>query len=77
MRLAETRPSRSLTVGPAVGAVRELFDKVKAINTKHGKFDLCVCVGDFFGPPAEDGGVSSEVQDLLDGKLEGARGFCL
>ena len=49
-----------LTVGPAVGAIRELFTKVKAIDAKHGKFDLVICVGDFFGPPDGEN-VSQEV----------------
>jgi hypothetical protein len=62
----------SLTVGPAVGSIRDLFAKVKTIDAKHGKFDLVLCVGDFFGPPRDDGSVSEEVNELLDGKLEGA-----
>jgi hypothetical protein len=60
-----------LTVGPAVGQIRDLFTKVKAIDAKHGKFDLCLCVGDFFGPVSEDGELSKDVTELLDGTLEG------
>ncbi|EPQ57901.1 hypothetical protein GLOTRDRAFT_36948, partial [Gloeophyllum trabeum ATCC 11539] len=40
-----------LTVGPANGAIGELFAKIKSINDKHGPFDLAICTGDFFGPP--------------------------
>ena len=58
-------------MGPAVGAIRDLFEKVKAINTKHGKFDLVLCVGDFFGPSDGDT-VSKEVDELLRGEIEGA-----
>jgi hypothetical protein len=61
----------SLTVGPAVGSIRDLFAKIKAINAKHGKFDLVLCVGDFFGPVREDGEISEEIKDLLDEKIEG------
>ncbi|KAL5511306.1 hypothetical protein ACEPAH_4522 [Sanghuangporus vaninii] len=58
-----------LTVGPAVGAIRDLFAKVKAIDAKHGKFDLVICVGDFFGP-VEGEQVSKEVDELLRGEIE-------
>jgi hypothetical protein len=55
-----------------VGSIRDLFAKVKAIDAKHGKFDLCLCVGDFFGSAGEDGEVSKDVTELLDGTLDGA-----
>lgn len=57
-----------LTVGPAVGSIRELFSKVKAIDAKHGKFELVLCVGDFFGPESEQ---EDEVRALLSGEIEG------
>ena len=63
-----------MTVGSAFGSIRDLFAKVKAIDAKHGKFDLLICVGDFFGPPRIDEQVSEENDDisqLLDGRLEG------
>lgn len=61
-----------LTVGSALGSIRELFAKVSAIDKKHGKFDLLLCVGDFFGPPTEDSGTSDDdASQLLDGLLEG------
>jgi len=63
--------SLSLTVGSAVGSIRELFTKVKAIDAKHGKFDLLLCTGDFFGPVAEST-PDDEVSQLLAGQLEGA-----
>ncbi|KIM49370.1 hypothetical protein M413DRAFT_106212 [Hebeloma cylindrosporum] len=62
-----------LTVGAAIGSIRDLFAKVKAIDAKHGKFDLVLCTGDFFGPikdteaHSED---SDEITQLLDGALE-------
>ncbi|KAF5330347.1 hypothetical protein D9619_005485 [Psilocybe cf. subviscida] len=63
-----------LTVGSAVGQIRDLFAKVKAIDAKHGKFDLLLCTGDFFGLPSETDDGSAEVDDdiaqLLDGRLE-------
>ncbi|TCD60562.1 hypothetical protein EIP91_009865 [Steccherinum ochraceum] len=61
-----------LTVGSAAGSIRDLFAKVKAIDAKHGKFDLVLCTGDFFGPPkvGEEYGEEDEVIQLLEGKLE-------
>lgn len=64
----------SLTVGSAIGSIRDLFAKVKAVDAKHGKFDLVLCTGDFFGPKLDreneaDG--ESETNLLLEGKLEG------
>ncbi|KAJ2934947.1 hypothetical protein H1R20_g2137, partial [Candolleomyces eurysporus] len=59
-----------LTVGSAVGSIRELFAKVKVIDAKHGKFDLLLCAGDFFGPLTEDDSVDDEVSQLLEGRIE-------
>lgn len=61
---------RRLTVGPAIGSIKELFTKVNAINAKHGKFELLICVGDFFGA-SDDGSGSPEVEELLNGQIEG------
>ncbi|KZT26632.1 hypothetical protein NEOLEDRAFT_1147265 [Neolentinus lepideus HHB14362 ss-1] len=71
-----TGPVKVLTVGPAVGAISELFTKIKSINDKHGPFDLAICTGDFFGPPRSeepkvDVNLEDDVDKLLDGKLEG------
>ncbi|TFY76541.1 hypothetical protein EWM64_g7470 [Hericium alpestre] len=65
---ATTSSLKILTVGSALGSIRELFAKVKGINAKHGKFDFVLCVGDFFGPvkEGEDGG---DVADLLEAPL--------
>jgi hypothetical protein len=60
-----------LTVGSAVGAIRELFLKLKAIDAKHGSFDFALCTGDFFGLPKEENAEEDEVHQLLSGKLEG------
>ncbi|KAH9950204.1 nuclear protein [Amylocystis lapponica] len=62
-----------LTVGSAAGSIRELFSKIKTIDAKHGKFDLVLCTGDFFGPPKDEGeevGEDDEIAQLLDGRLE-------
>lgn len=58
-------------MGSAVGAVRELFAKIKAIDAKHGKFDLVLCTGDFFGPTASSEDESDDLPKLLAGQLEG------
>lgn len=58
-----------MTVGSALGAYTSLFAKVKAIDAKHGKFEVLLCVGDFFPPPGTD---EAELESLLDGKLTGA-----
>ncbi|THH28827.1 hypothetical protein EUX98_g5363 [Antrodiella citrinella] len=72
-------PVKILTVGSANGSIRELFSKVKAIDAKHGKFDLVLCTGDFFGPPKvdEEYGEGDEVMQLLEGLLEGENIVCL
>lgn len=59
-------------MGPAVGSIRELFAKVNAINAKHGKFELVLCVGDFFGPSGTRGEECKDVVSLLNGEIEGA-----
>ncbi|KAJ7709435.1 CwfJ C-terminus 1-domain-containing protein-like protein [Mycena rosella] len=58
-----------LTVGSAVGSIRDLFAKIKAIDAKHGKFDLVLCTGDFFGPLGEST-AAKETEQLLAGTLE-------
>ncbi|KAJ6531281.1 CwfJ C-terminus 1-domain-containing protein-like protein [Mycena capillaripes] len=58
-----------LTVGSAVGSIRDLFTKIKAIDAKHGKFDLVLCTGDFFGPLGEPT-AEDETSQLLAGTLE-------
>ncbi|GBE81690.1 hypothetical protein SCP_0400610 [Sparassis crispa] len=64
--------AKILTIGTAAGSIRELFAKIKAIDAKHGKFDLVLCVGDFFGPLLDGGtvGEDDEIVQLLDGRLE-------
>ena len=72
LRTASNDIYASLTVGSAVGSIRELFAKVKAIDAKHGKFDILLCTGDFFGPvslPCEDN-QEDEVSRLLSGQIE-------
>ncbi|KAI0723917.1 nuclear protein [Cerioporus squamosus] len=65
--------ARVLTVGSAVGSIRDLFAKIKSIDDKHGKFDLVLCLGDFFGPPKDAADAyeeDHEVMQLLEGRLE-------
>lgn len=60
-------------MGSALGQISDLFAKVKSINAKHGKFDLVLCLGDFFGPVKEgEGELNVDGLALLEGKLEGA-----
>ena len=62
----------SLTVGSAVGSIRDIFAKIDGINTKHGKFDVVLCIGDFFGPVKTDGTTDNpEVAQLLNGDIVG------
>lgn len=68
-----------LTVGSAAGSIRDLFSKIKAIDAKHGKFDLVLCTGDFFGPLKAPEDMSEEVDEislLLNGSLEGGILLC-
>ncbi|KAJ6618849.1 hypothetical protein B0H10DRAFT_1216880 [Mycena sp. CBHHK59/15] len=67
-----TAPVKVLTVGSSVGSIRDLFAKIKAIDAKHGKFDLVLCTGDFFGPLLAEGepGADDDMTQLLAGTLE-------
>lgn len=60
-------------MGSALGSIRDLFAKVKSIDAKHGKFDLVLCTGDFFGAvkEGEADDEETETKQLLEGKLEG------
>ncbi|ESK94140.1 nucleus protein [Moniliophthora roreri MCA 2997] len=70
--MASTAPVKVLTVGSAVGSIKDLFAKVKAIDAKHGKFDFVLCIGDFFGRlgGGEDGSLEDQVSQLLNGEFE-------
>ncbi|KAI0697601.1 nuclear protein [Cytidiella melzeri] len=71
--MSTTTNVKILTVGSAAGSIRDLFTKIKAIDAKHGKFDLVLCTGDFFGIPKDDGeayGEDDEVMQLLSEGLE-------
>ncbi|TFK76363.1 nuclear protein [Pluteus cervinus] len=61
--------SKILVVGSAAGSIKALFSKITSIDAKHGKFDLVLCIGDFFGPPKESSEDGDEVEDLLAGRL--------
>ena len=65
-------------MGSAVGSIREIFAKIKAIDAKHGKFDFALCTGDFFGPlkdPSEEEKEDNDVSELLEGRIEGVSGL--
>ena len=53
----------SIVVGPALGNIRSLFEKVKALDAKYGKFEFAICVGDFFGSASEEN--DTQFEDLL------------
>jgi len=61
----------SLTVGSAVGSIREMFAKIKAIDAKHGKFDFVLCAGDFFGL-LKEGDAEDDTSQLLEGNIQGS-----
>lgn len=64
-----------MTVGSAVGSIRDIFAKIKAIDAKHGKFDFVLCAGDFFGPLTEDNsetGEDDDISQLLEGNIAGS-----
>jgi hypothetical protein len=53
-----------------MGSIALLFDKIMAIHSKHGPFELALCIGDFFGgPPVRDD--SNDIRKLLGGELRG------
>jgi hypothetical protein len=53
----------SIVVGPTPGDIHSLFEKVKALDAKYGKFEFAICVGDFFGPASEES--DTQFEDLL------------
>ena len=59
-----------LVTGSAMGSIALLFDKILAIHTKHGPFDLALCIGDFFGPSL-GGNDSDDIRRLLREELQG------
>lgn len=61
-------------VGSAHGSISSIFSKVQAIDKKHGKFDLLLCVGDFFSVSEEvtvEEDSKDEMEALLNGTIEG------
>ena len=53
-----------------MGSIAPLFDKILAIHSKHGPFELALCIGDFFGPSSV-GNESDDIGRLLGGELRG------
>ncbi|ALC41443.1 CG7741 [Drosophila busckii] len=41
--------AKILVVGDVRGRFKQLFNRVEAVNKKAGPFEICCCVGDFFG----------------------------
>ncbi|KAG6814562.1 hypothetical protein H0H92_000090 [Tricholoma furcatifolium] len=60
-------PVKILAVGSTAGSIKDLFAKIKTIDAKHGKFDLVLCTGDFFGEVSDS---EDETTKLLAGELE-------
>jgi hypothetical protein len=59
-----------LVTGSAMGSIALLFDKILTIHTKHGPFDIALCIGDFFGP-LSGGKDSDDIERLLRDELRG------
>ncbi|KAG6877730.1 hypothetical protein C0993_004547 [Termitomyces sp. T159_Od127] len=71
MRAFQKRNSvKILAVGSAAGSIKDLFAKIKVIDAKHGKFDLVLCTGDFFGNKDDVSSNEDETSQLLAGELE-------
>ena len=66
----ESLIDRRLVTGSATGSIAPLFDKILAIHTKHGPFDLALCIGDFFGS-SSGGNNSGDMGRLLREELLG------
>jgi hypothetical protein len=60
-----------LVTGSAMGSIATLFDKILAIQNKHGPFELALCIGDFFGPLSFRKNESGDIGRLLGGELRG------
>lgn len=59
-----------LAIGSVLGSFESLCQKIKAINQKHGKFEMVLVTGDFFGPPDSSPEQTKELAALLDGRIE-------
>jgi len=60
----------SIVVGPALGNISSLFEKVKALDAKYGKFEFAICIGDFFGPTSDEN--DAQIEDLLASRTIGS-----
>jgi hypothetical protein len=60
----------SIVVGPAIGNINSLFEKVKALDAKYGKFEFALCLGDFFGPASDEN--DAQIEDLLASRSTGS-----
>jgi hypothetical protein len=62
-----------LTIGAVNGAFAAAFAKVSSIHSKHGPFEMLLCVGDFFGSSSvsESGQESDSLKALLSGDVKG------
>lgn len=62
-----------LVSGAVCGRFQEFFQKESQLNTKNGPFEICLCVGDFFGNVSSN--TTSPLADLRDGKIKGKKLF--
>jgi len=53
-----------------MGSISPLFDKMLAIQNKHGPFQFALCIGDFFGSVLGDNN-PDDIGRLLEGELRG------
>uniref|UniRef100_A0A8C9FML6 CWF19-like protein 1 n=1 Tax=Pavo cristatus TaxID=9049 RepID=A0A8C9FML6_PAVCR len=49
----EEPPLRVLACGDVEGRLETLFGRVRAIQSKSGRFDMLLCVGDFFSSTSD------------------------
>ncbi|KAJ2962797.1 hypothetical protein NQZ79_g2046 [Umbelopsis isabellina] len=61
--------AKVLVVGSVNGKFTELFTKAKAINSKHGPFEVLLCTGNFFGPEETTEDLSKLLNNEIDGNI--------
>ncbi|GJJ12316.1 hypothetical protein Clacol_006557 [Clathrus columnatus] len=59
-----------LVIGSVLGSFKNLCQKIKAIDQKHGKFEIVLASGDFFGPPDNSPERVQELNALLNEEIE-------
>ncbi|XP_072197050.1 CWF19-like protein 1 isoform X3 [Excalfactoria chinensis] len=66
----EKLPLRVLACGDVEGRLETLFGRVRAIQSKSGRFDMLLCVGDFFSSTSD-----AEWAEYRSGAKKGRRGL--